>query len=187
MAFYSIKLKNSLKKTTIVRNSFIFWIAFAFPLEFCLFYEIKNLKKKTAFVCQTPCNNNNNVCCLSFLGWVDWLTSLVVFTRSRKKIGARAIWRILERIWVDTRKHFCEVNLQNGIMSLPPLNYSRWKQISFLPRVDSNYWKSLLPIVDPFFHMYRENFTFLVCNKRTWIFMWTHEEMKIISCRLSVW
>ena len=138
VAFYSIKLKNSLKKTTIIGNSFIFWIAFAFPLEFCLFYEMKKMKK-TAFVCQTPCNNNNNVCCLSFLGWVDWLTSLVVFTRSRKKIGARAIWRILERIWVDTRKHFCEVNLQNGIMSLPPLNYSRWKQISFLPRVDSNY------------------------------------------------
>ena len=136
--FWSIKLESSLKNQRLLKPVLFFELLSNFLWSFV--YSVKwKIWKKAAFVCQTPCNNNNNVCCLSFLGWVDWLTSLVVFTRSRKKIGARAIWRILERIWVDTRKHFCEVNLQNGIMSLPPLNYSRWKQISFLPRVDSNY------------------------------------------------
>ena len=73
MAFYSIKLKNSLKKPTIFGNSFIFWIAFEFSLEFSLLFEMKNLKKNLHLFVKHPVTIIIMFAALVFwVGLTDW-------------------------------------------------------------------------------------------------------------------
>ena len=71
MVFYSIKLKNSLKKTNDYWKQFYFLNCFR--IFFGVFFVIWNEKfeKKPASVCQTPCNNNNNAL-VFWVGLTDW-------------------------------------------------------------------------------------------------------------------
>ena len=136
MAFYSIKLKNSLKKTNDYWKQFYFLNCFR--IFFGVFFVIWNEKfeKKPASVCQTPCNNNNDNALVFWVGLTDW-HRWWFSPDPGKKLVQEQFDESLRGFELTQGNIFARLTCK--MASWVCHHYSRWKQISFLPRVDGNY------------------------------------------------